>query len=176
MCRRSPTQFRQRGQPTRGSDVRVRSVDSKGRLSRLSAGTPLIGGTGNGTAQHALGRGLAAHLEPSLAARTAAPARLSPVGEHHFRGGRPDRRYRNPGVGRRRRLHDRLGPGPRSGVGENRRPGAVAPAPMPMSRLVQRQPAQALASFAVAGVALITIMLALGNFALWLYAQNTVVA
>jgi len=47
---------------------------------------------------------------------------------------------------------------------------------MPMSRLVQRQPAQALASFAVAGVALITIMLALGNFALWLYAQNTVVA
>ena len=45
-----------------------------------------------------------------------------------------------------------------------------------MSRLVHRQPAQALASFAVAGVALITIVLALGNFALWLYAQNTVVA
>ena len=47
---------------------------------------------------------------------------------------------------------------------------------MPMRRLVHRQPAQALASFAVAGVALITIVLALGNVALWLYAQNTVVA
>ncbi len=47
---------------------------------------------------------------------------------------------------------------------------------MHMSRLVHRQPAQALASFAVVGVALITIVLALGNFALWLYAQNTVVA
>jgi len=47
---------------------------------------------------------------------------------------------------------------------------------MHMSRLVHRQPAQALASFAVVGVALITIVLALGNLALWLYAQNTVVA
>jgi hypothetical protein len=47
---------------------------------------------------------------------------------------------------------------------------------MHMSRLAHRQPAQALASFAVTGVALVTLVLALGNFALWLYAQNTVVA
>lgn len=45
-----------------------------------------------------------------------------------------------------------------------------------MSRLTNRQPAQALASFAVAGVALVTIVIALGNLALWLYAENVVVA
>jgi len=45
-----------------------------------------------------------------------------------------------------------------------------------MSRLPHRQRAQALASFAVAGVALVTIVLTLGNLALWLYAQNVVVA
>lgn len=43
-------------------------------------------------------------------------------------------------------------------------------------RFAGRQPAQALASFAVAGVALVTLVLALGNAALWLYAQNAVVA
>ncbi len=47
---------------------------------------------------------------------------------------------------------------------------------MYMSRLAHRQPAQALASFAVAGVALVTVVLAFGNLALWLYAQNVVVA
>lgn len=45
-----------------------------------------------------------------------------------------------------------------------------------MRRLPHRQPAQALASFAVAGVALVTAVLTLGNLAMWLYAQNAVVA
>jgi hypothetical protein len=35
--------------------------------------------------------------------------------------------------------------------------------------------AQALASFAVTGVALVTIVVAIGNMALWLHAQNVVV-
>jgi hypothetical protein len=45
-----------------------------------------------------------------------------------------------------------------------------------MSRLSHRQPAQALASFAVVGVALVTVVVALANLAVWLYAQNAVVA
>jgi hypothetical protein len=40
----------------------------------------------------------------------------------------------------------------------------------------QRLPAQGLAAFAVAGVALVLSVLALGNLTLWLYAQNVVVA
>jgi hypothetical protein len=40
----------------------------------------------------------------------------------------------------------------------------------------RHQPAQTLASFAVAGTALVMIVLALGNLALWLYAQNAVTA
>jgi uncharacterized membrane protein YqiK len=47
---------------------------------------------------------------------------------------------------------------------------------MPMPRVTGRQPAQALASFAVVGVALVAVVLAIGNLALWLYAQNTVIA
>ena len=39
-----------------------------------------------------------------------------------------------------------------------------------------RQPAQALASFAVVGVALVAVVLAAGNLAVRLYAQNTVIA
>ncbi len=39
-----------------------------------------------------------------------------------------------------------------------------------------RRPAQTLASFAVAGTALVAIVLALGNLAFWLYAQNAVTA
>jgi hypothetical protein len=45
-----------------------------------------------------------------------------------------------------------------------------------MPRVTGRQPAQALASFAVVGVALVAVVLAVGNLALWLYAQNTVIA
>lgn len=45
-----------------------------------------------------------------------------------------------------------------------------------MRPLSSRLPAQTLASFAVAGVALVTVVLTLGNLALWLYAQNAVVA
>jgi hypothetical protein len=44
-----------------------------------------------------------------------------------------------------------------------------------MSRAIGGQPAQALASFAIAAVALVTVVLALGDVALWLYAQNTAV-
>jgi uncharacterized membrane protein YqiK len=47
---------------------------------------------------------------------------------------------------------------------------------MPIPRLTDREPAQALASFAVVGVALVAVVLAIGNLALWLYAQNTVIA
>jgi hypothetical protein len=47
---------------------------------------------------------------------------------------------------------------------------------MYVNRLAHRQPAQTFASFAVAGVALVTVIVALGNVALWLYAQNVVVA
>jgi len=43
-------------------------------------------------------------------------------------------------------------------------------------RLNRRQPAQTFASFAVAGTALVMIVLALGNLAFWLYAQNAVTA
>jgi hypothetical protein len=43
-------------------------------------------------------------------------------------------------------------------------------------RVSHRQPAQSLAAFAVAGTALVSIMLALGNLAFWLYAQNAVTA
>jgi len=43
-------------------------------------------------------------------------------------------------------------------------------------RLNRCQPAQTLASFAVAGTALVIVMLALGNLAFWLYAQNAVTA
>jgi hypothetical protein len=45
-----------------------------------------------------------------------------------------------------------------------------------MSQLRRREPGQALASFALAGVALVTVVLTLGNLAMWLYAQNAVVA
>ena len=45
-----------------------------------------------------------------------------------------------------------------------------------MSRSGHRQPAQALASLAVAGVVLVAVVLALSNLALWLHAQNVVVA
>ena len=45
-----------------------------------------------------------------------------------------------------------------------------------MGRDVRKQRAEALASFAVAGVALVMVVLALGNLALWLHAQNVVVA
>ena len=39
-----------------------------------------------------------------------------------------------------------------------------------------RQPAQSMAAFAVAAMALVGVVLALGNLALWLYAQNVVTA
>jgi len=47
---------------------------------------------------------------------------------------------------------------------------------MPLELASHRQPAQTLASFAVAGTALVAIVLALGNLAFWLYAQNAVTA
>ena len=40
----------------------------------------------------------------------------------------------------------------------------------------RRQAAQTLAAFAVAGTALVAIVMALGNLAFWLYAQNAVTA
>ena len=43
-------------------------------------------------------------------------------------------------------------------------------------RLNGRQPAQTFVSFAVAGTALLMVVLALGNLAFWLYAQNAVIA
>src|SRR5579864_6528831 len=43
-------------------------------------------------------------------------------------------------------------------------------------RLNGRQPAQTFTSFAVAGTALVMTVLALGNIAFWLYAQNAVIA
>jgi len=46
----------------------------------------------------------------------------------------------------------------------------------PDHRASHRQPAQTLASFAVAGTALVATVLALGNLSFWLYAQNAVVA
>jgi len=40
----------------------------------------------------------------------------------------------------------------------------------------RRQAAQTLAAFAVAGTALVAVVMALGNLAFWLYAQNAVTA
>jgi hypothetical protein len=44
-----------------------------------------------------------------------------------------------------------------------------------MPRVVGHQSAQALTSFAVAGVAFLTVVLAVGNLAVWVYAQHMVV-
>lgn len=46
----------------------------------------------------------------------------------------------------------------------------------PERRASRREGAQTMAAFAVAGTALVAVVLALGNLAFWLYAQNAVTA